>query len=689
MLGKVEPGRAGPLGVEGYINVSVRGRANRLGEVLRDRFPPFALVTGLFGELAESAVARPFAFGEHPGRELQMNRVGTIAILPDEYDAIVGGERKDDHESQRLAHVIVGNDRSIGELYLIRAQPHVRRIDDIMRRAQAPARLFHEGLPSPSMAKRLQLLPRRAAEMAERFLVVGGGTMGSGIALVAAQAGYDVEVVEPQQLARERSVAYVAAEAQRLGDLSILERIRWRDAIAQPCDANVAVEAVPEGFELKRDVFAALGRALADEALIATNTSSLAVGELAGSVPHPGRVVGLHFFNPPTRMQLVEIVYAQHTADEAIERAYEVVARLGKTAVLAADTPGFIVNRVARPYYLQSLRALERNVASAEELDALARAAGFRMGPFELMDLIGLDVNLATTESIYARTEAERFAPVSLQRQMVAQGLLGRKSGAGFYVYKDGRAERFDPAPLGGEADEQELVAIIGFGDRADVLAEQIANGYARIQRIENDELLDELSPEATIVIDAGDGATDRGEVIAQLDSLLGSESVFFVDAYATDLGSCVRRLRHPERVVGYGVLGSLDAQSVVEIVDSQTVGDDALELAQELFGSLGKGAVLVEDAPGLFLGRTVASIVNEAIVAVAEEIASPDDVDLAMRLGANYPLGPIAWGREIGGARIARILRRLAHAEGDAFAPHRSLWMLDVEETPAEANAQ
>jgi 3-hydroxybutyryl-CoA dehydrogenase len=526
--------------------------------------------------------------------------------------------------------------------------------------------------------------------MAERLVVVGGGTMGVGIAFVGAQGGYDVDIVEPQSAARERGRAYLDREAERSGDRSVLERIRWKEELERRCDAPIAVEAVPERFELKRQVFVALAEALPAEALIATNTSSLSVGQLADVVPHPERVVGLHFFNPPTRMQLLEIVRAPQTSDGAVARAYDVAARIGKTPALANDTPGFIVNRVARPYYLQALRALERGVASAEELDALARGAGFRMGPFELMDLIGLDVNLATTESIYARTQAPRFAPVELQKRMVAQGLLGRKSGVGFYVYRDGNPRRFEPAPAAPSAgvDAQEFVAVVGFGEFAGELLELIGTRYANVAHIENDELLDELSPEVTIVIDAGGAATDRGEIIAELDSLLGDQTVFFVDAYATDLGACARRLRHPERLVGYGLLGSLEGQRTLEIVDSEAVSDDALELAQEFFGALGKGVVLVEDAPGLFLGRTIGSIVNEAIVAVGEEVASADDVDVAMRLGANYPIGPIAWGREIGGARLSRVLKRLAEAEGDAFAPHRSLWMLDVAEPQVQEEA-
>lgn len=504
--------------------------------------------------------------------------------------------------------------------------------------------------------------------------------MGSGIALVAARAGYGVEIVEPLAAARERALAYLQRETERANDGTVLERLTWLDAIPRSSDATLAIEAVPERFDLKRDVFVALARSVAADALLATNTSSLSVAALADVVQRPERVVGLHFFNPPARMQLLEIVAAPQTSDAMLEQAFDVAAELGKTAVLASDTPGFIVNRIARPFYLQAMRALEREVAGADELDALARAAGFRMGPFELMDLIGLDVNLATTESIYARTDAQRFAPVELQRRMVEQGLLGRKAGAGFYDYRNGSPERYDAvAAPQAERNSDEFVALLGFGPRADELAELLEQHYANVQRVENDELIDELAIHTTMVIDAGDGVSDRGEVIAGLDSLLGSESVFFVDAYATDLQRCARRMQHPERLIGYGVLGALESQRAVEIVDSDDASDDALELAQEVFGALGKGAVLVEDAPGLFLGRTVGSIVNEAMIAVADDVASPDDIDTAMRLGANYPIGPVAWGREIGGARIARILNRLADAEGDAFAPHRSLWMLDV----------
>ena len=524
--------------------------------------------------------------------------------------------------------------------------------------------------------------------MDEIVLVVGAGTMGAGIAFVAARGGYIVELIEPDAQARERGRARIAKDAERLDDpSSVLARIRFADAIPNKSEAAIAIEAVPESFELKREIFAKLAAALDARALLATNTSALCVSDVADTVAHPERVLGLHFFNPPAAMKLVEIVRAQQTADDAIERARAFVERIGKSPAIASDTPGFIVNRVARPYYLQSMRALERGIASIEELDALARAAGFRMGPFELMDLIGLDVNLATTDSVYERLDAERLAPVDLQRRMVAAGRLGRKAGAGFYEHRGVDVQRLDltVAPSA-ERNADEFVAIVGFGGLADELLELVEQRYERFQHVAHDELLDELDMDATIVIDVGDGTADRGAVIAQLDSLLGPQTVFFVDAYATDLDACMATMRHPERVIGYGVLGALASQKAVEIVDTDEVSDEALALAQEFFESIGKGVVLVEHHPGLFLGRVVGGIVNEAMIAVHEDVATPDDIDVAMRLGTNYPIGPIAWGREIGGARVARILNRVAAEEGQAFAPHRSLWVLDLDQEAPNA---
>ena len=523
--------------------------------------------------------------------------------------------------------------------------------------------------------------------MEERLLVVGAGTMGTGIAMLAAHAGFSVELIDPDAAARERGNERLRKDAMRLPDgAGALSRMQWSERIPSSSSASIAIEAVPERFDLKRDVFTALASSLAPGALIATNTSSLSVESLADAVPGPERVLGLHFFNPPIAMMLVEVVAAAQTSDATLELGRAFVERIGRTPVVTADSPGFIVNRVARPFYIQSLRALEAGAANIDELDALARAAGFRMGPFELMDLIGMDVNLATTESIYERLDAPRLAPVELQRAMVRKGRLGRKSGRGFYDYAQ-PPQRLDLSPedFGTEQNADDVVALIGFGGIADELAELLGHRYAHLERIENDEFIETIPVDTTIVVDVGDGSSDRSETLLQLDTVLAPEAIVFADAYATDIVAVAQRAGHPGRLVGFGILGALQSQSAVEIVDSPNVSDDALALAQELFATIGKGVVLVESGPALYLGRVVASIVNEAVIAVYEDVATADDIDLAMRLGVNYPIGPIAWGREIGGARVARILRRLAESEGREFAPNRSLWVLDTEREPEE----
>ncbi len=505
--------------------------------------------------------------------------------------------------------------------------------------------------------------------MDETILIAGGGTMGAGIAAVAASAGYLVELVETDPAAR--------------GRIAPNERVRVLDAMPSASAARVAIEAVSEDLEAKRATFAAFEAALRPDALLATNTSSLSVAEIAAKLARPERALGLHFFNPPQKMALVEVVAAEATSGAAVERARAFVARIGKTAVGAEDTPGFIVNRIARPYYLQALRALDAGVGPADDLDALARGAGFRMGPFELMDLIGLDINLATSESIYLRTGEERLEPVVLQRRMVADGRLGRKSGVGFYDYAGGPPRRDDAVPEPGERNDDEIVVVIGYGGLADELVARLEQAYAHVGRVESDELIDHLPGDATIAIDVGDGKTDRGAMLRTIATMLGPEAVIFADAYATDLSACARGFEGPGRLIGYGVLGALESQTAVEIVDADDVSDEALGVAEELFAAIGLRTILVEPHAGLFLGRVVASIVNEAVAAVDDGVASADDVDTAMRLGTNYPIGPIAWGREIGGGRLARILSRVAAEDGEAFAPHRALWVLDVEEEP------
>ena len=525
----------------------------------------------------------------------------------------------------------------------------------------------------------------------QRVAIIGAGTMGAGIALCAAMADFEVDLVEIDAAIRHRACERLKRDAARAERTDALTRVQLCAAIDEIGAAELAIEAVPEVLELKQRVFLELERKLGDGAILATNTSSLSVRQIAEVLAAPQRALGLHFFNPPVVMKLIEVVQTDDADAAVIEIGRTFAQALGKTAVITADSPGFIVNRVARPYYVQALRALDAGVGDVRDLDFLARGTGFRMGPFELMDLIGLDVNLATTESIYERTEAARFEPVPRQQKMVAERKLGRKTGEGFYKYEPGERVTVSPvtAPSAPAPNADEAVLVLGFGEFADAVASTLRQTYENVHQIETDDALDQLDWQPTIVFDLGDGVSDRWARLAELERIVSEDTVIFVDAYSTPIRALADRLEKPQRIVGYGIIGSLERQAVVEIVDADQTDDDALALAEELFAALGKRTMLVADVPALFLGRVVASVVNEAVYAVQEGVASVDDIDRAMQLGTNYPAGPIAWGKEIGGERVFRILSQLAAAEGKAFGPARALWTLDANAEELEHAAE
>jgi 3-hydroxybutyryl-CoA dehydrogenase len=381
-----------------------------------------------------------------------------------------------------------------------------------------------------------------------RVGILGAGTMGRGIAQVAALGGFETRLYDAFPEAAENAAVKIR-EALAKGSV----RGRWSEAeadaaanrigpalaIGELAGCELLIEAAPEEVELKRRLFAEAAAACGPEAILASNTSSLRVSDIAVGVPNPERVVGMHFFNPPVLMKLVEVVAAERSSEQALTTTTTVAEAMGRTPIRARDTPGFVANRLARPFSLESLRMLGDGVADAATIDRIVRlGGGFRMGPFELIDLIGLDVNLTIARSFYAQGgRAERWRPNPIQERLVEEGKLGRKSGKGYYSYADGSGRAPDP-----------------------------------------------------------------------------------------ELG-----------------------------IDAPTL--DPEQLAK------------IDPAAAAILPRLFAQIANEAAFALEEEVASPEDMETAMRLGLNWPLGPLGITELIGAPRAVEVLEALEREAGAAYA--------------------
>ncbi|MBS1563754.1 MAG: 3-hydroxybutyryl-CoA dehydrogenase [Bacteroidetes bacterium] len=274
--------------------------------------------------------------------------------------------------------------------------------------------------------------------------VCGAGTMGSGIAQVAAQKGFYALLFDVNPAVLEKAKASISQNLQQLVDKNRLSNAERLETLARisfvsdinDCIADIVIEAIVENIDAKAGLFNQLAEVNHSDTIFASNTSSLSIGAIAARVVHPGRVAGMHFFNPAPLMKLVEVVRAPQTSEAVAQAIYDLAVQMGKTAVHCKDAPGFIVNHVARPYYLEALRLVEQGLCDVETIDSLLEASGFKMGPFRLMDLIGNDVNYAVSCSVYeAMGRPVRLQPSFIQEEKVKTGALGRKSGRGYYTY--------------------------------------------------------------------------------------------------------------------------------------------------------------------------------------------------------------------------------------------------------------
>lgn len=464
--------------------------------------------------------------------------------------------------------------------------------------------------------------------------IIGAGTMGLGIAQVAAQAGHPVRLFDARAGAADDGVEKLAALLRGLaakGKIAdaevVIARLRPVPHIADLAGCGLAIEAIVEDLTVKRGLFVELAEVLGREAILATNTSSLSIAAIAARVPEPGRFAGLHFFNPAPLMPLVEVIAGPASDADVIEVLMDTAAAWGKQAVQVRAAPGFIVNRCARPFYGEAWRLLTENACDVATLDAVMReAGGFRLGPGELMDMIGHDIGLAVSSALHeAFGHDPRYAPSWRQRELVEAGFLGRKSGRGLY----GSGEPPAPASLAGP---EPAGAILGedLGLLAPLVERMKAAGLPTTPGARRGCI--EIGG-ATIALTDGRLACERAKAEGWQDLVL-------LDL-ARDFGGTTR----------------LAISGVTREAEAAAAG---------LLAAVGIVASPVADVPGLILGRTLAQLIAEACLAEEAGIASAADIDRALRLGLGYPLGPFAWAEAIGWRQVATILTHIQAATGE-----------------------
>ena len=461
--------------------------------------------------------------------------------------------------------------------------------------------------------------------------VFGAGTMGRGIAQVCAQAGLTTMLFDSRKGAAEEAIAGVDKALAGLvskGRMSadarhdVLDHMKPIHSLDQAKNADIVIEAIVEDLNAKRELFRELERHLSHDAVLATNTSSLSVTEVAATCERPERVGGLHFFNPPPLMRLVEVINGLRSDPALVEVLTGFVKRINKHPVVAADTPGFVVNHAGRAYGPEALRIVSQGIASPREVDLLMKeAAGFRMGPFELLDLVGGDVAHAVMVSIFDQYFAEPMYQPSAQLAVrVAGGLLGRKTGRGFYDYAGPAAAT--PPTISVPSQPVPTAAWVADEDGGRELAEWLKS--------------------AGVMIQLGGQPAARG--------------LCFVTPLGEDASSAAVRLKlDPARTVAVDLFGRFEGRRTVmktPLTSAEMLGAAVAAL------SAGKTPVTaINDSPGFVVQRILAMIVNIGTRIAELRIAAPADIDTAVELGLNYPKGPLALGDNLGGARVLSVL--------------------------------
>ncbi|MDO8875794.1 MAG: 3-hydroxyacyl-CoA dehydrogenase [Pseudolabrys sp.] len=474
--------------------------------------------------------------------------------------------------------------------------------------------------------------------------VIGAGAMGRGIAQVCAQAGIQTLLYDARDGAVAEAIAALGKGLDgqvakgRMSDddkAGVMQRLKPMASLADAASAGLVIEAIVEDLAVKRDLFRTLEKHLSPDAVIATNTSSLSVTEIAAGCDRPQRVGGLHFFNPPPVMKLVEVIGGLRSDPALADALVAFSRRIGKQPIVATDTPGFVVNHAGRAYGPEALRIVAQGIAAPFEVDTLMKeAAGFRMGPFELLDLVGGDVTHAVMESIYDRYYGEpMYQPSALMAVRVAGGLLGRKTKQGFYDYAS--------APVAS--------------------APTIAAAP-------------QAKPASVWIADE-DGGSDLAAALkaagikAELGGTPGAQQVCIVTPLGEDCTTTALRLKlDPARTVAVDMFGRSMAQSLgrYTVMKNPLTAPDALGAAYAALAATGSPVTAINDSTGFVVQRLLAMIVNVGCRIAELRVAKPADIDTGVELGLNYPKGPLALGDLVGPARVLAVLDGMQAATRD-----------------------
>lgn len=460
-----------------------------------------------------------------------------------------------------------------------------------------------------------------------RVAVAGLGPMGRGIARVFAQAGAAVVVVDADAVTTAKGHAKLLEEA---ADTPV--EVATAGSVGEAArEADLFIEAIVEKFEAKRALLEQVRAAGNTELVVASNTSSLSIGELGVAYGDPARVVGMHFFNPPTKMRLVEIIRGARTAPEVIDRARAWVAGLGKTSVLCADSPNFIVNRVCRPLYYESQLLVTQGVVPPVIDAAVKGALGHRMGPLELLDFTGLHTHLGSSETALREFGDPRYRPIPLTRQLVRAGTTGRAEGRGYYDYAAGKPREAQAELLRQPGDSGATVHVVG---------------------PDAGSLADFSVPDGEITLYRATGCTPMDTAaVAKLNGRVVVDSSHGGWAEQLPPGAGWVRVHHGRD----GLFAEVVADDVARV-----------EPAYDLVDALGAVSVPVLALPGLVVDRLMWTMMNEALTLVEEQTATAEDIDLALRLGMNHPAGPLERLTEVGPREVLTGLRGLLDRFGD-----------------------